>query len=93
MVPEGDTQELRPDDEKPGMGTVFWQREQCHSVHKDKARRVGDTERAVWPDGSEDSTWKVMRSGTAEARTCRILQADVECGLNFYGNGKPLDTV
>lgn len=87
------TLKLRPDDEKPGMGTVFRQREQCHSVQKDKARRVGDTERAVWPDGSEEGTWKEMRSVAAEARTCRILQADVECGFYFYGNGKPLKTV
>lgn len=50
------TLELRPKDEKPGTGTVFRQREQCHSVQKDKACRVGDTERAVWPDSSEAGT-------------------------------------
>ena len=33
--------ELRPDDEKPIMGTVLGQREQRDSVQKDKALRVG----------------------------------------------------
>lgn len=77
--------ELRPDEEKPGTGSVFRHREQCHSVQKDKACRVGDTERAVWPDGREEGTWLEMQSGAAEARTFRFLSVNIESGFYFYG--------
>lgn len=70
---------LRPDDETPITGAAFGQREQCDSVRKDKAGRVGDTERAVWPEGRVTGRGRRRGQRQTEARTRRILRANFKC--------------